>query len=135
MHSSLYHYLGVVHQKQNNIDDAVASFQKALAFDQSNITSAYCLASCENLRGNFAKALDDYKHALDTEKEIQQMSLSFNKNRTCEVQPLQLASDMDIFEKVVSPSADRPHFRELSGNNNYKKFFEKKKPTQHKSSE
>lgn len=36
-------------------------------YDTSNLKSAYSLAACENQRGNFDKALDDYTYALEAE--------------------------------------------------------------------
>lgn len=33
----------------------------------NNLQSAYSLAACENMRGNYDKALEDYQSALDAE--------------------------------------------------------------------
>eukprot|EP00347_Sterkiella_histriomuscorum_P022252 403331142 len=69
--SQIYYQKGVISQKQELLDIAVVYFQKSMDYDPSNLKPAYSLAACENQRGNFSKALDDYTYALDAEVSAQ----------------------------------------------------------------
>ena len=40
-----------------------------LSIDPNHINAAYARGACENKRGNFAKAIDDYNMALDKDQE------------------------------------------------------------------
>jgi len=45
-------------------DEAIEDFTSVLNIDPNHINAAYARGACENKRGNFAKAIEDYNMAL-----------------------------------------------------------------------
>ncbi|CDW71956.1 tpr domain containing protein [Stylonychia lemnae] len=106
--SQIYYHKGVISQKQDLYDIAAVYFQQSIDFDTTNIKSAYSLASCENLRGNFAKALDDYTYALDAEQFSQSRR---HMNHVGSLSRLRLSNellqsfpDKQVFDKIQATS-------------------------------
>ena len=57
---------------------SIKDFTTVLEIDPNHINAAYARGACENKRGNFAKAIDDYNMALAIDKE-RTMSPSLNR--------------------------------------------------------
>jgi tetratricopeptide (TPR) repeat protein len=47
----------------------VEDFTTVLEIDPNHINAAYARGACENKRGNFAKAIEDYHMALEKDQE------------------------------------------------------------------
>ena len=47
------------------ISEGVDDFTTVLEIDPNHINAAYARGACENKRGNFAKAIEDYHMALE----------------------------------------------------------------------
>jgi tetratricopeptide (TPR) repeat protein len=60
------------------IDASIDDFTTVLEIDPNHINAAYARGACENKRGNFAKAIEDYNMALAIDKE-RTMSPSLNR--------------------------------------------------------
>lgn len=60
------------------IDASIDDFTTVLQIDPNHINAAYARGACENKRGNFAKAIEDYNMALAIDKE-RTMSPSLNR--------------------------------------------------------
>ena len=62
------------------IDMAIEDFSKVLSLDESHVNAAFARASCLNLKGDFAGAIEDYTRALekDNAKSLN-LSNSINK--------------------------------------------------------
>jgi|TARA_B110000285_G_C15127021_1_gene620916 tetratricopeptide (TPR) repeat protein len=60
------------------IDASIEDFTTVLEIDPNHINAAYARGACENKRGNFAKAIEDYNMALAIDKE-RTMSPSLNR--------------------------------------------------------
>jgi tetratricopeptide (TPR) repeat protein len=43
-----------------NIDESIEVFTKVLEIDSNHFNAAYARGACENRRGNFEKAIEDY---------------------------------------------------------------------------
>lgn len=62
------------------IDASIEDFTTVLEIDPNHINAAYARGACENKRGNFAKAIEDYNMALAIDKE-RTMSPSLNRRQ------------------------------------------------------
>lgn len=50
-------------------DKSIEDFTNVLNIDPHHINAAYARGACENKRGNFAKAIEDYNMALAIDQE------------------------------------------------------------------
>ncbi|KRX08960.1 hypothetical protein PPERSA_08163 [Pseudocohnilembus persalinus] len=65
---------GCAYEKQGNIDQAIQNFSIVLQFDSRHVNAVFARAACQNRKGDFIKAIEDYNKALelDGEKPINQ---------------------------------------------------------------
>ena len=66
-----------------------------LEIDPHHINAAYARGACENKRGNFAKAIDDYNMALAIDKE-RSMSPSIGNRRQFRATQSNLSNILDL---------------------------------------
>jgi tetratricopeptide (TPR) repeat protein len=52
-----------------NIDESIEDFTRVLEIDPDHVNAAYARGACENRRGNFEKAIEDYQMALDKDRD------------------------------------------------------------------
>ena len=52
-----------------NIDESIMDFTRVLEIDPDHVNAAYARGACENRRGNFEKAIEDYQMALDKDRD------------------------------------------------------------------
>lgn len=52
-----------------NIDESIDDFTRVLEIDPDHVNAAYARGACENRRGNFEKAIEDYQMALDKDRD------------------------------------------------------------------
>lgn len=60
---------GQVHEKKNNMVNAIEDFKRALQINPSLISAAFAKAACENRLGNFEEAIDSYNEAFAIEQK------------------------------------------------------------------
>ena len=60
---------GVAYEKVGRIDDAIVEFTKVLQIEPDHVNATYSRAACQNLRGEFENAIDDYMRALQLEQK------------------------------------------------------------------
>ena len=63
------------------IPQAIDDFTAVLSIDPQHINAAYARGACENKRGNFAKAIDDYNMALKIDKDRSMSPYSNNRRQ------------------------------------------------------
>lgn len=51
------------------MENSIADYTTVLEIDPNHINAAYARGACENKRGNFDKAIEDYHMALEKDKE------------------------------------------------------------------
>ena len=52
------------------LDESVEDFSQALLIDPNHFNAAYARGACENKRGNFFKAIEDYDLALEKDQRL-----------------------------------------------------------------
>jgi tetratricopeptide (TPR) repeat protein len=56
----------------DQLDNSIDDFSKALQIDPNHYNAAYSRGACENRRGNFVKAIEDYNLALEKDQRTLQ---------------------------------------------------------------
>lgn len=51
------------------MEQSIIDFTEVLSIDPNHVNAAYARGACENKRGNFAKAIEDYNMALEKDLE------------------------------------------------------------------
>lgn len=51
---------GCILEKMGHIDESIEDFTRVLDLDPDHVNAAYARGACENRRGNFEKAIEDY---------------------------------------------------------------------------
>ena len=78
-------------EKEENIEGAIEAFEEALKHNPNLHNAAYAKAACENKRGNFIRAIEDYSRALEAD----------------------LTSNSNIFKKLInSPPPEKTKSRQ-----------------------
>ena len=54
----------------NMLNESVNDFTDVLRLDPNHFNAAYARGACENKRGNYLKAIEDYNFALEKDKRI-----------------------------------------------------------------
>ena len=52
------------------LDESVEDLTNVLRIDPNHFNAAYARGACENKRGNYLKAIEDYNFALDKDKRL-----------------------------------------------------------------
>lgn len=63
------------------LDQSVDDFTKVLEIDPDHVNAAYARGACENKRGNFLKAIEDYNLALEKDTERDRCHSPFSNSR------------------------------------------------------
>ena len=56
-----FYIRGCAFDKLNELEQSIDDFTTVLEIDPNHINAAYARGACENKRGNFAKAIEDYQ--------------------------------------------------------------------------
>lgn len=94
------------------IDASIEDFTTVLQIDPNHINAAYARGACENKRGNFAKAIEDYNMALAIDKE-RTMSPSLNRRQAFRGTQSNLSNVLDythIRRNSNGSKGDNPSF-------------------------
>jgi tetratricopeptide (TPR) repeat protein len=69
LNAGAFYVRGCAYQKLDLVDQSILDFTRVLEIDPNHINAAYARGACENKRGNYAKAIDDYHMALAIDQE------------------------------------------------------------------
>jgi tetratricopeptide (TPR) repeat protein len=86
-----------------SIDESIEDFTRVLELDPDHINAAYARGACENRRGNFEKAIEDYQMALDKDREREQSPHRRPNNRD-----LLLSRELSAAKSSMIKSIEKP---------------------------
>ena len=55
----------------NQLNESINDFTDVLRLDPNHFNAAYARGACENKRGNYLKAIEDYNFALEKDKRLE----------------------------------------------------------------
>ncbi len=61
---------GSVFEKLGQLEQSIEDFTEALKIDPNHFNAAYARGACENKRGNYFKAIEDYHLAFEKDQRV-----------------------------------------------------------------